>query len=67
MLERVAFSIKEVAAQLGVHPATVKRSIARGHLQTAKILGRTLILRQDRDNWLAKRSVGSSVGTAEKI
>jgi excisionase family DNA binding protein len=66
MTERIAFSIKEVADQIGVHPATVKRSIARGHLQTAKILGRTLILRQDRDEWLAKQSVGSSVGTKQK-
>jgi excisionase family DNA binding protein len=66
MTERIAFSIKEVADQIGVHPATVKRSIARGHLQVAKILGRTLILRQDRDEWLTKRSVHTSVGTKPK-
>ena len=62
MIERVAFSIKEVAEQVGVSRDTIKRAIAKGHLPIRKIGRLTRIDRQDRDEWW-NRSVGRNGGT----
>ena len=65
--QRLAFSIKEVAQQVGVSPDTIKREIARGFLPIRKIGRATRIDRQDRDEWLlAGRRVGRNKAEANK-
>ena len=36
-MERKAFSVKEAAAMLGVHPVTLRRMIDRGELYAVKL------------------------------
>jgi excisionase family DNA binding protein len=52
MIERLAFSIAEVAEQVGVSKDTVRRAIKKGHLPIRKIGHLVRIDRQDRDEWL---------------
>jgi excisionase family DNA binding protein len=67
MTERLAFSIAEVAEQVGVSRDTIKREIARGFLPIRKIGRLTRIDRQDRDEWLlAGRSVGRNKAEENK-
>jgi excisionase family DNA binding protein len=67
MTERTAYSIKEVAEQVGVSRDTIKREIARGYLPIRKIGRLTRIDRQDRDEWLiAGRVVGRNKVGANK-
>ena len=67
MSERLAYSIAEVAEQVGVSEDTVKRAIAKGQLPIRKIGRLTRIDRQDRDEWLlAGRSVGGNKAAANK-
>jgi excisionase family DNA binding protein len=68
MTERLAFSIAEVAEQVGVSKDTVKRAIAKGHLPIRKIGRLTRIDRQDRDEWLlaGRRTMGRNKAVANK-
>ena len=67
MTDRLAFSIKEVAEQVGVSKDTVKREIARGLLPIRKIGRLTRIDRQDRDEWLlASKIVGRNKAGTNK-
>lgn len=50
--DRGAFTIKEVAAYLGIGRATLYREIDRGRLRTAKVGGRRLIFRHQLDGYL---------------
>src|SRR5437763_851544 len=43
--QRLAYSIREAAACLGVHPLTVRAAIARGELRTIRLGRRILIPR----------------------
>ena len=52
MTERLAFSIKEVAEQVGVSTATVYRAINKGYLPISKLGRRTCIRGQDVEEWL---------------
>jgi excisionase family DNA binding protein len=49
---RIAFSIKETAAMLGVCDKTVRRLISRGLLRPSRALRHLLISRQEIDRFL---------------
>lgn len=49
-----ASSKKEFAKRWGVHPATVDRLAARGQLRITKILGKSMILSEDEDEFAAR-------------
>jgi excisionase family DNA binding protein len=67
MTERLAYSIKEVAAQVGVSKDTVKRAIARERLPVVKFGRLTRIRSQDVEEWiLAGMSVGRNKAQANK-
>jgi excisionase family DNA binding protein len=51
--QRLAYSIREAAACLGVHPLTVRAAISRGELRTIRLGRRILIPRSAVDELLA--------------
>lgn len=50
--QRLAFSIQEAAACLGVHPLTVRGAITRGDLRTIRLGRRVLIPRSAVEDFL---------------
>jgi hypothetical protein len=59
--ERVAFSLGEVAAMLGMSVATLYAERARGRLLTIRLAGRRLVTRDQLRQYLAmaNRDIGS--------
>jgi excisionase family DNA binding protein len=45
--DRLAYSIPDVCRLLGISQATLHRTLARGDLRSVRMVGRTLILRND--------------------
>jgi excisionase family DNA binding protein len=63
--DRLAYSVADVCRLLGVAPATLYRILANGRLRSVRMVGRTLILRSDLNNFLAalpSRAPGCSHG-----
>jgi excisionase family DNA binding protein len=54
--QRLAFTMQETAALLGVNRATLYREIARGKLRTTHFAGRRLITPQIIDEYLRERT-----------
>jgi hypothetical protein len=62
--DRVAFSLGEVAAMLGMSVATLYAERTRGRLQTIRLAGRRLVTRDQLSQYLsmANRDLGLGAG-----
>lgn len=62
--DRVAFSLGEVAAMLGMSVATLYAERTRGRLQTIRLAGRRLVTRDQLSQYLAMahRDIGGGGG-----
>lgn len=57
---RVAWSVDEAAAALGLHPKTVRDLIAQGELPASRIGRRVLVRASDLDAMLVRRRIGGT-------
>lgn len=55
-MERVAYSVQEIAEAIGAHPQTVRLEIARGNLRATRFARRLLVLKSEFDRYLAARA-----------
>jgi excisionase family DNA binding protein len=55
---RITLSIAEVAARLGVNPATIRLEIGRGRLKATRLARRVLVRVADLERYLAAREIG---------